>query len=176
MYRLDYNNVRVYWSTKPEINNRYFVVQRRLSNETDWKNLDTVQTRSVNGYSSIALDYSIIDPNSYKGNSFYRLMLVDFNNVKTYTYEVVVGNKPGGLQLLLWPNPSPRDFFVGINGVASVKYVVVWDVLGQLLHREPVNNRTIIPMRLWKPGQYVVGFISDSNQILETKKLIITGW
>jgi hypothetical protein len=38
-----------------------------------------------------------------------------------------------------------------------------------------VNERGIIPMHIYLPGNYAVGFISYSGQLLETKKLVITG-
>ena len=174
-YRTDYRNVRVYWTTKPEINNKYFVVQRRLSNETNFSNRDTIQSKTINGYSNVYLDYSINDPNSYAAISYYRLMLVDNNGVVTYSQIVAVGGKPGGFQLLLWPNPSTGRFYVGINGIAAVKYVVIWNVPGQMVHKELVNERTIIPMHIYLPGNYAVGFISHSGQVIETKKLVVTG-
>jgi hypothetical protein len=46
---------------------------------------------------------------------------------------------------------------------------------GQMVHREPVNDRHIIPMHIYLPGTYAVGFISHSGQLLETKKLVVTG-
>jgi hypothetical protein len=174
-YRLDYKQVQVYWTTKPEVNVRYFVVERRLSNETRFSNRDSVLSQAVNGYSDTYLNYTINDANNYTGISYYRLRLVDYSGGISYSNIVAVGNKPGGLQLLLWPNPTPRDFYVGINGADAVKYVVIWNVLGQMIHREPVNERNIIPMHINLPGTYFVGFISHGGQLLETKKLVVTG-
>jgi hypothetical protein len=174
-YRMDYTKVHVYWTTKPEVNIKYFVVQRRLSNETSFSNRDSVPSQAVNGYSNTYLNYAMNDANNYSGISYYRLRLVDYSGGVSYSNIVPVGGKPGGYQLLLWPNPTARDFFVGINGSAAVKYVVIWNVLGQMIHREPVNDRTVIPMHLYLPGNYLVGFISHSGQLLETKKLVVTG-
>jgi hypothetical protein len=174
-YRTDWANVRVYWTTKPEINNKYFVVQRRLSNESDFTNRDTVASKASNGYSFNFLDYAVNDPNNYSAISYYRLMLVDNNGVISYSNIVAIGGKPGGFELLLWPNPSTGNFFVGVTGAAAVKYVVIWNMLGQMIHRELVNERSIIPMHIYLPGNYAVGFISYSGQLLETKKLVITG-
>lgn len=93
--------VHVHWTTKPEANIRYFVVERRLSNETGFSNRDSL--------------------------------------------------------------------------LAAVKYVVIWNVQGQMIHRELVNDRNIIPMTMHLPGNYLVGFISHSGQVLETKELVVTG-
>jgi hypothetical protein len=174
-YRTDKNNVLVYWTTKPELNVRYFVVQRKLSNETAFINRDTVQSKAVGGFSNDFLHYDINDPNSHTANSYYRLLLVNYNGDTSYSNIIVVGGKPGGYQLLLWPNPSPGRFYIGITGAAAVKYVAIYNTLGQLVRRELVNERSIIEMNIYLPGVYEVSFISHSGQLLETKKLLITG-
>ena len=168
--------MHVYWSTKPEVNIKYFVVQRRLSNEAGFSNRDSLPSQAINGYSNSLLNYAMDDANNYTGISYYRLRLVDYGGGISYSNVVAVGGKPGSFQLLMWPNPTARDFYVGVNGTASVKYIVIWNVLGQMIHREPVNERSIIPMHIYLPGQYAVGFISHSGQLLETKKLIVTGY
>lgn len=172
-YRKDWNNVQVYWTTKPEVNNHYFVVQRRLSNEPAFQNIDTVYTSAPNGNSTTFLHYSMYDPNNYAPNSYYRLKVVNRNNQFHYTNVAVVNGNPGGFQLLLWPNPSTGVFYLGINGAAVVKTVIIWDAAGRKIREEAVNERTIIEMRLYLPGVYMVSFISYGGQLLETKKLVI---
>ncbi|WP_205513627.1 T9SS type A sorting domain-containing protein [Longitalea arenae] len=174
-YRMDQNKVQVHWTTKPEMNIRYFVVERRLSNEAGFSNRDSVLSQAVNGFSDLHLHYALEDANRYTGNSYYRLRLVDYSGGISYSNVVAVGNKAGGFQLLVWPNPTARHFYVGVNGLAAVKYVVIWNVQGQMVHREPVNERNIIPLSLQLPGNYLVGFISHSGQVLETRKLVVTG-
>jgi hypothetical protein len=172
-YRKDWNNVQVYWTTKPEVNNHYFVVQRRLSNEPAFQDMDTVYTSALNGNSTNFLHYSINDPNNYAPNSYYRLKVVNRNSQYFYTNVVVVNGKPGGFQLLLWPNPSTGLFYIGINGAAAVKTIIIWDAVGRKIREVAVNERTIIEMRLYLPGVYMISFISHGGQLLETKKLVI---
>lgn len=174
-YRIDRNSVHLYWTTNPEINIRYFVVERRLSNETSFIGRDSMVSQAFNGYSNTFLNYTYDDANNYIGISYYRVKLVDYSGNVSYTNIVPIGGRPGGFELLLWPNPTARDFYVGINGAVDVKYIVIWNVLGQMLHRELVNNRNIIPMHIWLPGTYMVGFISNGGQLLATKKLLVTG-
>jgi hypothetical protein len=174
-YRKDANTVHVYWATNPEVNIRYFVIERRLSNETGFTGRDSMLSKAFNGYSNSYLNYAGDDPNSYKAISYYRLKLVDYSGGISYTKVVAVSGTPGVYELLVWPNPTARDFYVGINGAVDVKYVVIWNVAGQMLHRELVNDRGIIPMHIYLPGTYFVGFISHGGQLLKTKKLLVTG-
>jgi hypothetical protein len=175
-YRINYRNVKVYWTTRPEVNNNYFVVQRRFSNQTDFINIDTVASLAVNGNSQDFLNYEMNDPNAYAGITYYRLMLVDYSGRITYSNVVPVGRTPGGNQLIVWPNPSSGRFFVGISTAAAVKSIVIWNVLGQKLKEELVNDRSIIEMYLPIPGTYVVGFVSFGGQVLESQKLLIRGY
>jgi hypothetical protein len=175
-YRLDPNLVRVYWKTNPEINIHHFVVQRRLSNEAAFKNIDTVLSMAAGGYSYRELLYSIIDPNPYTGISFYRLMPVSYNGDSSYSQIVAVAGSPGKYRLTMWPNPTPNHFYIGLNGEVYVKTIVVWNAIGQLLRQEPVNGRTIIEMHGLIPGTYMVGFISTTGDVIETKKLVVVGY
>jgi hypothetical protein len=174
-YRTDYSHVWVYWTTNPEISEKYFVVQRKLSNENSFSNRDTVGSKAINGASFNWLNYGVTDPNSYKGVSFYRLLMVAYNGDTAYSNIVAVGGHPGGFGLVLWPNPSDGKFFVGISAMGVVKSVVIYNDIGQLVHHEEVNNRGLIEMFLRTPGAYMVSFISYDGSVLETKKLIIGG-
>lgn len=174
-YRTDYQHVYVCWTTNPEIRNMYFVVQRRLSKEAEYSNVDTVLSKAPAGLSFNFLDYNTTDPNNYTGISYYRLMMVDYNGNITYSQIVAVGPEPQGFGWTLWPNPSPGRFFVGISRPQSVKYVYVWDIVGRLQIRQLVNGRGLIEMHLPIQGAYVVGLISEDQKIIETKKLVIIG-
>jgi hypothetical protein len=175
-YRINPDLVRVYWKTNPEINVQYFVVQRRLSNEANFKNIDTVSSQAVGGFSLRDLWYSIIDPNPYTGISFYRLMPVTYNHDTSYSQIVAVGGSPGKYRLTLWPNPTPNHFYIGLNGEVFVKNIVIWNAIGQTIRIEPVNGRRIIEMHGLIPGTYMVGFISTTGDIVETKKLVVVGY
>lgn len=175
-YRVDYLKVKPYWSTRPEVNIKYFIVQRRLSNESTFTNRgDTVFSKANNRFSKDFLHYETIDPNQYQGISYYRLMMVDYDGNITYSNIVPIGYKPGN-NLLIWPNPAPSTFFVGISNVSAIKTIVIWDVIGQVIRKEEVNDRAIIEMRLYTKGTYLVGFVSYSGQIIETRKLVILGY
>ncbi|WP_276479551.1 T9SS type A sorting domain-containing protein [Paraflavitalea pollutisoli] len=173
--RTDYHNVKVYWTTKPEVNNNYFVVQRRYSNQTDFSNIDTVVSKALNGNSQDFLNYDMMDPNSYTGITYYRLMLVDFSGRLTYSNIVAVGRTPDN-QLLLWPNPSTGRFFVGIGIASSIKTIVIWDAVGRKIKEELVRDRNIIEFYLPIPGTYVVSFLSPTGRIVESKKLLVRGY
>jgi hypothetical protein len=64
---------------------------------------------------------------------------------------------------------------VWLSRAAAVKTIIIWNAIGQKIREVPVNERSIIDMYLNIPGTYMVGFITYSGQVLETKKLVVTG-
>ncbi len=175
-YRLDSANVYTYWYTNPEINIKLFVVQRMLSNETSFKDVATVYSKASSGYNFTRLDYSATDPNDYRGISFYRLLMLSYTNDSTYSDTVAVGNKPGPYSIMIWPNPTPDVFFVSVHKTLPVKAIVVWNAIGQKVREEYTNGRTIIQMSGLRPGTYFVGIVLTTDYIIETKKLVVTGY
>ena len=174
-YRTDYRHVWAYWNTNPEINQKYFVVQRKLSNETVFSNRDSVASQAINGASFRNINYGITDLNNYGGVSFYRLLMISYNGDTTYSNIVAVGGHPDTYGIVLWPNPSAGQFYIGISAIGAVKTIVIYNAIGQLMLTEEVNNRGFIEMFLRTPGAYMVSFISYNGRLLETKKLIIGG-
>ena len=174
-YRLDTAKVYTYWKTNPEINVKRFVVQRMLSNESSFKDVATVPSQSASGYSYVELDYSAIDPNNYKGVSFYRLMMLSYTNDTTYSDTVAVGNKAGEYSFMIWPNPAPGMFHISIGKTLPVKAIVIWNAIGQRLREEYTNGRSIIDVNGLIPGTYFVGVVLTTNYIIETKKVVVIG-
>jgi len=174
-YRTDYRHVWVFWNTNPEVNQKYFIVQRRLSNETVFSKRDSLASQAINGASFRNINYGITDLNNYSGISFYRLLMISYNGDTTYSNIVAVGGHPDGGGIVLWPNPSAGKFYIGISSLGGVKTVVIYNAIGQLMLTEEVNNRGFIEMFLRTPGAYMVSFIGHDGHLVETKKLIIGG-
>ncbi len=174
-YRLNTADVKVYWTTQPEINIKYFVVQRRLANEAVFKNIDTVSSVALNGYSRQPLYYEMVDPNGYKGISFYRLLSVEYNRDSSYSQIVAVGNKWGEFQSELWPNPASDVFYLSLNTAQPVKEIIIWNELGQKVMVQQTGGQRVIQVNVQRLAQahYYVSLIGELNTILETKKLII---
>ena len=174
-YRTTKDNVYVYWTTNPEIRNKFFVVQRKLITDSGYVNRDTLPSKAIGGVSFNYLDYKIDDPNSYSGTTFYRLLMMDYNGNITYSNVVAVGGVPGGFGWTIWPNPTAGRFFVGISRPSAVRQLMVWDIVGRLIHSEPVNGRGLIEMYLDVKGTYVIGLLPADGDHIETKKLIVIG-
>lgn len=175
--RTDHDNVLAYWYTKPEYNVRYFVLERMLSNENSFKQVGTALSQVGGALSLIQLNYSMVDPNSYTGISFYRLKVVNLDSTFFYSNIVAVGGMPGKNLNLLWPNPTQGIFWVSCDPVWKIESIVVWNALGQKIRQVATNGRNVIQMdALPATGTYFVSFVREGGQIVETKKLVVVGY
>jgi hypothetical protein len=173
-FRINEAFTSINWGTQPEVNIESFVVQRRWSTEANFKNVDTVASIALSRISTRHLYYTIKDPNSYSGVSFYRIMLRAHNGEISYSETIAVGARNGEFNMMLWPNPTPDECYVSINTALPVKSVVVWDGLGQVLHEEPVNGRRVVRLSLrpYTQALYIIGITSPSGKLLATEKII----
>lgn len=174
-YRLSRETVVVNWQTKPEINIRYFVVQRRLSNEGSFRSLTAANSKAVNGISLGYLNYTTNDANSYTGISYYRLQVFDYSGQSYYTNIVAVNGELGN-KIALWPNPATDHFSVLANSPLATA-LVIYNELGQKLVEKEINNRnqTVVEvsgLRL-PSGIYVVGILDKDGNVLDVTKLVI---
>jgi hypothetical protein len=150
------------------------VVERRLSTETSFKSVGTVASQAINGYSTVTLNYQLIDiPNRDRGISFYRLRSVQYDSSFSFSDTIAVGAAPGEYSIMLWPNPAAGNFFLSIHKTLPAKAVVIWNAIGQKVKEEPVNGRNIIPLFLPIQGTYFVGVILTTGELIETKKVVI---
>lgn len=174
-YRLSREIVVVNWQTKPEINIKYFVVQRRLSNEINFRSITAAPSKAVNGLSFGYLNYTMNDANSYTGISYYRLQVFDYTGQSYYTNTVAVNSQLGN-KITLWPNPTTDHFSVLANSPLATA-MVIYNELGQKVYEKPVNfrNQSVVEVSGLRliAGIYVVGILDKDGNVLDATKLII---
>jgi hypothetical protein len=85
--------VQLNWTSQTEINMNKYQVQRKLDNETDYTDRASVTSLAPNGNSNSPLTYQNIDANAYTGLSYYRLKIIDKNNVVSYSNIISVAGK-----------------------------------------------------------------------------------
>ncbi|HTE28118.1 T9SS type A sorting domain-containing protein [Flavitalea sp.] len=174
-FRLNSELVKLAWTTRPEINIKYFVVQRRFDNQVNWKSVDSMDSKAINGYSFSYLNYTLNDPNKYSGISYYRIVMIDYQGNRMYSDIIVIDGQSKPSRFAIWPNPSTGRFMVSIDKLQKIKTVVIWNAIGQRIRETDVTGKELVEMYLYTPGTYIIGFISD-NKLIESRKLVITGW
>ena len=105
--------VDLYWTTKSERNNDYFVVEYS-SNGADWQ---AIGYEDGAGNSSTTLHYSFTDPHPKMGISYYRLKQVDTDGNSAYSH--VISTVTNCDNTKLFPNPTEGFVFAAGNKEVS---------------------------------------------------------
>jgi len=85
--------VQLNWTSQTETNMNRYQVQRKLDSEIDYTDRVSVTSLAPNGNSNSPLNYQNIDANAYTGLSYYRLKIIDKNNVVSYSNIISVAGK-----------------------------------------------------------------------------------
>jgi hypothetical protein len=115
------------------------------------------------------------DPNKFAGISYYRIIMVDYQGGLVYSETIVIDGQSQPSRFAIWPNPSKGRFMVSIDKLQRIKSVVIWNAIGQKIREVDVMNKELVEMFLYTPGTYVIGFVS-ANKLIESRRLVITGW
>ena len=118
------------WTAVQESDNKLFIVQQSDDGKT-WQDIGEAEGT---GNSSTPQTYSFADKLPRKSESFYRLMLTNFNGQNTYSMVIAVGNCGTDRMdnFTLYPNPSVGTFTVLFTGdKTQVSSTGIFNSLGQ---------------------------------------------
>ncbi len=104
------------WTTKTEINNAYFIIERSADGTTFTSLSDKISSKASNGNSTVSLDYVYTDATPLKGINYYRLLQVDKDGSKKYSQVARVSfDEITGMRM--YPNPVKDQ--LNISGYLS---------------------------------------------------------
>lgn len=146
--------VRLYWTTATETNNRGFEIERKTSGKNEWQTISFVQGMGTKASST---DYTFEDK-SIQGitNVSYRLKQIDFDGTYSYSNIVELELTPANFSLMQnYPNPfNPSTKIEFSIPAASEVMLKVYDVLGR-------NIATLVNQML-EPGYYEQNWNAES--------------
>lgn len=126
--------VDVEWTTASELNNDYFIIEKRTENE-DWSAIAHVDGA---GTSTTILNYLLVDEHPVLGNNYYRLKQVDFDG-STFSSEIRVVNFEDIDATLIYPNPATNSLFIAKNNIDRAQIHIV-NELGQVVNVETIST------------------------------------
>ncbi|MCI5058020.1 MAG: hypothetical protein MRY83_18045, partial [Flavobacteriales bacterium] len=134
---IENNDVKVSWSTLAEINNEKFEIYRTV----DTLEYEHIGSVSGNANSNQLQDYEYIDRDPHLGQSYYRLVQIDFSGDTTY-YElkpIFILDDFEEQNWSIYPNPSNGEFTLKGNKLKpnSEYRVSIFDNLS-LLHYQRI--------------------------------------
>ncbi len=174
------NQVDIKWSTATETNNKYFTIERSQDGIT-FKEIESVNTKALNGNSLVKLNYNTVDVNPLAGTSYYRLKQTDKNGkFKYYSIVSVEFAKDKAITFSIYPNPNSGEFTVDFSGIENNHEVqiTIYDELGKSVYVTSVysdsinsNKFLISPDKKLAAGKYFCSLVLEG--IKHTVVLII---
>jgi hypothetical protein len=161
--------VDISWSTKSEINNDYFNIERSIDGDT-WVNLIEVNGA---GNSSEQLDYEVLDSKPFSGISYYRLKQTDFNGNVSYSQtQTIIIESISGESIVVYPNPVKNKLTIEGNNL-SKNNINILNTLGQIMiskysYLEFNKSIAVIDLGLLPKGVY---YIKANNDVVRFTKL-----
>lgn len=163
-------NASLKWVTYAEKNNKGFEVQQSTDGK-NFKRVNFVNSKSVNGSSNQTLEYAIEMPLLVQ--SQFKLVQVDFDGTQTESNIVQLIPNLFSNQVQLFPNPAGN--IVKIKNV-SVRdgekvEVLIFDLLGkQVFETQFLGKEKELSLTSLSPGTYVVKVINGNS--MNTIKLV----
>ncbi len=164
--KLAAENVKVTWSTATEINNDYFVVERRMAGE---QNFEAVSPRIAGaGNTTEVQHYGYIDRTvDWRSKiAYYRLLQVDYDGTQSYSdIEPVVLNKTS--DMLVYPNPTQDKVYVHLGGTSDKATVVLRSTSGQLIDYQASyeSDFMVIDVHALATGTYILMIQDDTTVV-----------
>jgi hypothetical protein len=168
------------WTTGVEVDNEYFVIQRKHESEKDFKDIGQVKAHPNPGLPLHEYNFEDFDINR-TGKYFYRIKQVDKTGVFTMSKTVAVNiDAPDNLSAFIYPNPVTDimkiELWLPQDGELELK---VFDHNGKAVLVAPFNEfrvkgkyNDVFEMNHLIPGQYVLQIKSSSGVI--TKKFTVS--
>lgn len=159
------------WTTQTEQNNAGFHVER--SNDgINFSSIGFVASRAVNGFSTLALNYTFTDRSISGATQYYRLKQVDFDGKEKRSAVIVINSgKPQSLSITgMGGNPVYHMANVRVQSPSQQTLTIgIYDAAGKLvkLARQSVfegSNTVQLEVAALQPGVYVCRFSGDDNE------------
>lgn len=128
---IDDNVVEVQWGTISESNTMEFWIERSKEGAL-WNNIGKIEAM---GNSNQFVEYSFKDFAPIKGNSYYRIVGVDFNGEKSISKAVYLPQSGNFVTNSLYPNPTNGTLYLNINNKKKGE-VKLYNSLGKDISKE----------------------------------------
>ena len=165
---VDNEDARLNWTTSNEQNNAGFGVQHSVDGN-NWNLLYFVNSKAVNGISSMQISYQYIDKNITTGTHYYRLKQTDLDGNFVYSDIAKVDNNSLNSAFKVYPNPTSSYIFIEYSGAVKTP-IRIMDMNGRMVKSLfTTGAKTRVATNELAAGTYVVS-IDGKTQKLTVKK------
>ena len=168
------SNVSLKWETANEENNRGFEIQRRLGSSSNWQAVAFVNSKALNGNSSMPLSYEINDINGLNGITQYRIKQIDIDNKYSYSVIRAVRGEEQKNNTIVFPNPS-NDGRVNVifEDDNAIRDVTLIDMNGRTIRQwKKLTNNNILIENL-DAGFYSIRILNTETGKQVVEKVVV---
>lgn len=172
--RYSYQYVQLFWRTLRELNVQTYEVQRRRDTSQVFRTIATFDSKGNNGFSNHKLYYYYSDDNTYNGYSYYRLKITSASGCVVYNE---VRDVPWRIGVEVWPNPTPGETHIRVNGIKHALKMQLIDTWGQILKNYTIERDGVydIDLRDLSDATYFLVFYDPAKGMTKvtTVKLVV---
>lgn len=169
----------VSWTTASESNNSHFVILRS-TNGSNWEQVGSVNSKSTNGNSSLALSYKFIDKGTkttLNGFVMYRIAIVSKNGESYRHHPMTLRNTLANNGIQIVPNPTAGNLEISGTDLPAEKATIqVLNSQGKVRRQHTVtlgngNLNTSCNLAEYADGIYIVRV--TCGEIVYTEKVVL---
>lgn len=164
------------WITSNELNCSSFRLQKS-SDGVNFKTIQTVASKSLNGNSLSEISYSVKNYEINEGNNYYRLEQVDIDGKNQIVGEVINLNRDGLEMASIYPNPFENNINVEVFcEKEAILNLQIIDIFGRIIlsksivGKSQLNNFSISTSNV-SSGIYLLKLFKNNSLVLN-KELI----
>ena len=127
--RLDGNQIRLFWATEMEQNNKGFGIQRSADGVV-WSEIGWTEGK---GSTHLPNSYRVVDQSPLVGVNYYRYEQVDYDGQSTFSNVVSVMYQSLNNDVRLAPNPAINEITILSNSIDRIERVVIQTLTGKTI-------------------------------------------
>jgi hypothetical protein len=165
---------RLNWRTGAELNITSYTIQRRRNNESSFSDIDSLASKSINGFSNSALDYTLTDSSTSSYSIlFYRLKIRHGNGLITYSdIKFITADKTIN-GFVFSPNPGRNHVQIFLNEYTHPLLLILYDSGGRKIKSQVITQQaTTMDLPLSK-GIYFIQVSDEDGSYKIWKKLLV---
>jgi hypothetical protein len=163
------------WTTATENNCAYFTIQHSTDG-VNFKDIEKVNSKSVNGNSNERLSYSALNTQPAAGHNYYRLIQTDMDNQsRQHAHIVDLNRDANGGSVSIYPNPAQEMLNIDLYSTqAQHTLIQLLDMSGRMIKQVATTsvagmNHFTINLKDISSGLYTLQIYANEKLMQTTK-------
>ncbi len=166
--------IQLNWNTSSELNITNYIIERRKDNETSFSDIDSIKTKSINGYSVSSLAYSFIDSSALVYTKlFYRLKIEHADGSFTYSDILFINADKIVNGFIFFPNPSKDKVQIYLNEYTQPVLMFMYDNTGRKISVQTITQQHTTVAVPASRGLYIIQISNLDGSGKIRKKLMV---